>query len=275
MRSAVVFAFALLVVACHAQTPDPKCMAKYCKPQMMKCLGNKECRSMLTCMMKCGSDQACAFGCINSYEDDLFDDFMSCAIVDHQCIPLPPSNNTECKTVLPSVPGFELPMIENNWTVAYGHNPIYDCFNCSKFNYVPQGDSMTNTTYHSVYNVLTNEGKPRWETVTRPAWISTEQKSTIVNLGMMAGMAYEEHWSVIAMGKEADRPWAAIYYCGVTNDWTFDGAFVLVPQTKDLSPPVPLTDATMTALTEVYAKIDFTFPADFCELPEDCRGSPP
>ena len=197
------FAFLETLFGHHGlhSNPDVLCIMEHCASQSAACMGDNDCRSNMLCMTKCGmTNHTCMYGCLNTYDDDVFDTFMKCLVQDYQCLKLlPPDPTFRCSPPQAVVKNFTLDQLQGSWYIALGFNPQYDCFDCQISSYAPTPNSK-NYTLSERYDVAMLNG-----TIRHRNHIEQVQQTDIFSEGKldytsyMMGITMYEKWQVIGM----------------------------------------------------------------------------
>lgn len=226
-------AFKLLAVlfcvgVCDGAGPNIPCMLMNCFEQSKDCMEDQNCRTALFCITECGeTNQTCMFGCLYSYEDKIFDDFMKCVSTEHDCIPLvPPNPPVVCRPPPTYVKDFTLDQLNGSWYIVRGKNPLYDCFDCQITSFHP----MTSPSIYSMYRV--NE---KFDVhAIQGGIVHREVNETVEQTDPGKGGLL--NYTSSQMGHKASSQWRILdyagnyvlaYYCGrVTDNWFFEGSVV-------------------------------------------------
>ena len=125
---------------------DPLCLASHCGKTMMQCGLERECRSWLQCVLKCGDDKVkCPSVCGFFYQSPKINQTSSC-IFDSQCVDLGfkafPNYDNQNRPAL-SLEGIE----GTYWFVAsFGGKHIFD-YDCQRFDFKKRSDDSLAVTY--------------------------------------------------------------------------------------------------------------------------------
>lgn len=247
----------LMLMSCQGVTgQNVACMTLRCFSQMTKCFSDHDCRTAVSCLGGCGSNQSCALPCLATYENDLLDSFLYCVVTQHHCITLPaPTPPVVCSppTEKP-LNNFTLSMFAGDWYVILGLNRNYDCFACQMTTYAAVPDTH-NFTMTEKYLAPTLNQSLRVRVANMSGEVKDIQHGGIVTFsGLENGLIRAEQWRIMVYNKDAG--YAVIYYCGTTGSWKYEGTLVY-SRTHSVSP------MTMTSLRTDMEKAGFNV-KDFC-----------
>lgn len=254
--------YAVYTASSSPSPVNPVCMAAHCAVQSGACFADKTCSENIGCVGKCWDKwdddktpdkitvQNCTNMCSFSYENKVYDNFMTCLSV-HSCMSLPPIPSScvapQNLTLLKNIPISEM---EGSWRVVRGHNPIYDCLPC-------QLDTIAaiNSTawiYNPSYQVHLENGTLGFINQTGIVQaVSADPKDGYSIVFTDTGFGNNETWWVF--DKAEDNSYYLVYYCGNVLQWNFSGAIVF--SKSDISASI------VPAITESFKKatgLDFS-----------------
>ncbi|KAK3097712.1 hypothetical protein FSP39_012373 [Pinctada imbricata] len=239
-------------------------MMLHCASQSEKCFLDSDCRSLMLCPSQCGeSNQTCVFECFYSYENQISDNFMKCAITDHACITLaPPKPPVICKRPTQVVKNFSLDMLEGSWYTVKGLNPMYDCYDCEITRFA---QNMSKSIVNAIekFQVHTTKGTTVMRYVNETATVSDQQDVSVLNYtSLQMGLYMITERRILDVGENGE--YLFMYYCGfISNDYHTEGAaiFSKTPQ---------LSSESWTRIQKVGSSFGFDM-YKFCSpKPDNC-----
>lgn len=139
------------------------CITRHCTGQITKCVGDALCRENMQCSGKCPKDNTtCTFVCTESYQSPVASDMMKCLFVDHECLSLPPPdplNNATCREPTTYVETVDETLLNGEWFVVQGFNPLYDCFACQELTFSVNDGKLD---YEALFNMIAANGTEIW-----------------------------------------------------------------------------------------------------------------
>jgi hypothetical protein len=205
--------------------PNPICMAVHCGKQMLACeLERSMCAKGLSCTQACGKNNntlACLYGCLNSYEDAAYSDFVRCAMTDHHCIPSPPPPAGQIKqcTVPKRINAtFNVTSaLSGRWYIPVGLNPVIDCYPCQYGDWTFEGaqqQQQQQQQVHFTFKVPTLQGGFRNRTLDEN--VSLAGSGSGVSFSLLAhadGLDQRQNFTVIAAREDV----ILAYWCADNN----------------------------------------------------------
>ena len=198
------------------------CVKRYCTDEITNCLADGTCRSDLGCAAGCWEDSMCTFNCSQTYTTPVYDAMMSCLLVDHQCVSLPPPdayNNATCRDPTDSAIPIGDDTLTGDWYIIQGYNPTYDCFECAKQSLATKGNEVD---YSALFNMINKLGDEIWVSSAYAGKRNDDGKT--VYLGTTDfGLTDDQTWYVM----HRDDDTLVVYYCGAVLTWHFEGLLVM------------------------------------------------
>ena len=198
------------------------CVKRHCTDQIKACLGDGTCVSDLGCAAGCVQDSMCTFNCSETYATPVYDSMMSCMLVDHQCVSLPPPdsyNNATCRDPTDLALPIDDDTLNGDWYVVKGYNPTYDCFECAKQSFKTEGQDVQ---YSAEFNMINKMGKEQWVTSDYTGKRNDDGKTVFLHT-VDFGLPDDETWYVM----HSDEDTLVLYYCGSVLTWHFEGLLVM------------------------------------------------
>lgn len=206
------------------------CITRHCTGQISACIGDALCRQDMQCAGQCAADDTvCTFVCTESYQNPKAAAMMQCLYVDYECLSLPPPdalNNATCREPTQHVESVDEDLLNGDWYVLQGFNPLYDCFACQELTFSVNDGKID---YSALFNMLAANKTEIWVT----ADMEGEDRSTpglLKMTGSENGLPDEQDWYVMLLTDDT----LVVYYCGAVLSWHFEGLLVM-SKTKELN----------------------------------------
>lgn len=209
-----------------ANGPNPICMAVHCGKQLLACeLERNMCAKGLSCTQSCAKNNntlACLYGCLNSYEDAAYSDFVRCAITNHHCMsPPPPSGQIKhCKVPKLTDSTFDVTSaLHGRWYIPVGLNPVIDCYPCQYGDWGFADNSAMSAMgeqqqVHFTFKVPTLQGGFRNRTLNENVSLADLEKGASFSLLAHAdGLNQRQNFTVIAARDDV----VVAYWCADNN----------------------------------------------------------
>ena len=203
----------------------------------------------------------CTYTCSQSYDNQYYDDMMSCLLVDYECLSLPPPdeyNDATCRDPSSSALTIDDDTMTGDWYVLQGYNPTYDCWDCAKQTFDTIGDEVD---YAAFFNMLAANGTEMWVS---SAYTGTKSSENTVYLATTDfGMPDEQTWYPMYRSENT----LVTYYCGSVMSWHFEGLLVMSKTTS-------LDEADQANVLQVITDLGFTEDELCTTKPETCASAP-
>eukprot|EP01062_Namystynia_karyoxenos_P022007 TRINITY_DN1841_c0_g1_i4.p1 TRINITY_DN1841_c0_g1~~TRINITY_DN1841_c0_g1_i4.p1 ORF type:complete len:285 (+),score=121.59 TRINITY_DN1841_c0_g1_i4:76-855(+) len=245
-------ALAALAGLCAAQKPNIACITARCGLTMAECGLDKQCRSAVACLLKCGlSDQACVYQCELTKADAKFDKVMAC-MTGHKCFTDVPSY----PCIKPDKPlNVGLSAVNGSWWIVKGRSKAFDCFDCQHLQWfqdsTTSGSGWVYDAHFEVNTTMSLYAELKVPNVTNPS-------PGVFHLQYTEhGLTHDEWWYAAA-GEETFGPgYQFLLYCGTTEVMNYAGGF-MISQKKE-----PLPTTVEDKLKQVAAAQGLKW-SDFC-----------
>lgn len=210
------------------------CITMHCGSKIAACGMDEICRQNMQCAGGCAEgNTTCTFYCSESYQTPTVDAMMRCMFVDHQCLSLPPPdpiNNATCREPTSAVvPAIDQALLDGEWYVIGGFNPLYDCFDCQElfFNWAVDENGQWN--YRAHYDLIAVNNTLIWNDATM---VGHENTPGIISMfGSSGGLDNNQDWYFLYQ----DETSVLAYYCGNTLSWKFEGV-MMMSKTREMNP---------------------------------------
>lgn len=202
---------------------DMTCMLTHCGMQMTSCILDSNCQKALGCLMSCGlQNQTCAYQCLYSHENAIFDTFNQCIFQDYHCMKMKqPTSQTVCKRPPNVATTFDIQQFIGTWFIVLGSNRVFDCFDCQNTTFWKNSEGRI-----SAANYLAHETQidtvSMWNAST-PAIFRYES--------FQMGRNTTSEWRILDFGTD----YFFTYYCGSVSDNSHFEGSVVYSKTKILS----------------------------------------
>lgn len=258
-----------------------KCLLAHCGKEVAAAALNPKFMEMSKCELGCNKIydddmtvgklhyQNCTTKCALTYETKAGDNFLTCAM-NNDCVHFAPLNVT-CPVDLLTAnldPAASLQSLEGEWWQHYGKNALWDCYPCQHIHAMslvndsawcaktvtPHGPVAAPCwSYSYSYDVFVEDGTQYYGQV----WQLPSSKTTGHPIDIYynyMGSTHNETWYIL----KAAANYVVLVDCSYMQGWTNVGSILWV------RPNHTLTDAEMADISAVYAKVGWSFPAEFC-----------
>jgi len=249
------------------------CLLSKCQLPLAKCVLNPACAANLTCIIGCTGapdEKTCQIKCGDNFENDVVDEFNSCALSSKRCVPQRPDVGplpgelgwTPVKGRYPVPPpesvaqDFDVGKMSGRWYITAGLNPLFDLFPCQVHFFEgtsPQGNQPGRLLGKINWRI----SEPDGEFLTR----STVQKFVQTSPGVFENhdneyLHYQDDWFVLDHGNEEnpDLGFVLIYYRGRNDAWAGYGGGTLYTRSPKVTPEIleKVCEATAKANVPFY-----------------------
>jgi len=144
------------------------------------------------------------------------------------------------------------------WWIVKGLNPDYDCYICQTMQLNQVNSTLWD--YKVQYEVYLRDGSLKSITQHIPIPPNSKNISFVIQY---AGLKHSTTWWLL--NEADDKSWIAMYYCGSSLQWNYEGAVVYARNHT-------LSNNSYQSISDTYKSvlgIDFS---QFCDVrnPEDC-----
>ena len=258
--------------------PQLGCIVEHCLTQSVACVEDSNCLNSLKCAKKCLDSwdndttkeklhvQNCTNKCAFSYADEAYEKLMTC-YTNYQCISFPPipsycrANATTKMLKQLSIKD----LAEHSWWVVRGLNSVYDCYPCQtiQFNQI----NSTFWDYNPLYQVYLVNGSLKLVNQHMTIGSQPPGANNVSFVYHDVGLKHTETWWLL--DEAEDKSYFAMYYCGSTLQWNYEGALVL-------SRNRTLGDAAYQKISAAYKSVVGHDLSEFCNIDtsERCPNKP-
>ena len=191
------------------------CITLHCSGYIAACLADQTCNANLQCSSGCDKgDDVCDMTCSFSYPTPRFDNLLNCLYVDPGCITLPPPsspyNNATCRDPTSTVEAVDENLLNGQWYILQGYNPLYDCFSCQQSTFEITDGKID---YSALYTVIAANGTEIWSTASMTGDSRITPGHLILD-GHDNGLPDHQDWNVMHLSEDT----LVVYYCGNVLD---------------------------------------------------------
>lgn len=143
---------------------------------------------------------------------------------------LPPPdalNNATCREPTTYVESVDDHLLNGEWFVVQGFNPLYDCFECQELTFFVNDGKLD---YEALFNMIAANGTEIWVTADMTG-DDTTTPGILQMDGVENGLPDHQNWYVMHLSEDT----MVAYYCGSVISWHFEGLLVM-SKTKELNP---------------------------------------
>lgn len=245
-----------------------ECVAQHCLAPSLACLDNTNCRESINCAKNClqawDNDttkqklhvQNCTNICAFSFADDVYEKLMTC-FTDYECISFPPIPRM-CLANDGIVPFKQLTIKDlaaEQWWVVKGLNQVYDCYPCQTVQFNQINSKLWD--YMPQYEVYLHNGSLELVTQHLPIASQPPNSKNISFVYHDVGLKHSETWWLL--NEADDKSWIAMYYCGNTLQWYYEGALVFARNQT-------LSDNYYQSISDTYKSILGVDFSQFCNV---------
>lgn len=227
---------------------DVGCMLTHCGIQMTSCVLDTHCQKALACLIGCGSEnQTCAYQCLYSHENKIFDDFSQCVFQDYHCMKMKlQTSENVCQKPHHLATTFTLDNILGTWYIVYGSNSVFDCFDCQNTTFWANEDGTISAANYLVHETQVD---------TVSAW-NASTPDVLRYTTFQMGRNTTSEWRILDFGDY----YFFTYYCGSVSGKSFFEGSVVYSKSQTLS-------------ESTYSKIQDTARAVGFDLNNYCKPS--